>query len=114
MDRAWNDPGVDLGGAQRLEGIVSRKKLITSVTSPFCGDCTRARLSADGRLFTCLFATQGHDLLGEIRVRNPDDEELYRMIAGLWRARSDRYSELRALSASGEGPPKVEMSFIGG
>ncbi|MFZ0616222.1 MAG: GTP 3',8-cyclase MoaA [Chthoniobacterales bacterium] len=88
--------------------------IITSVTSPFCGDCTRARLSADGRLFTCLFATQGHDLLGEIRARNPDDEELYGMIAGLWRARSDRYSELRALSASGEGPPKVEMSFIGG
>lgn len=87
--------------------------IITSISSPFCRSCTRARLSADGRLFTCLFASKGHDLLGALRERHLDDEQLYQMVAGLWRTRDDRYSELR--SAGGVNTPaKVEMSFIGG
>jgi cyclic pyranopterin phosphate synthase len=86
--------------------------LITSISAPFCRDCTRARLSADGRLFTCLFASQGFDLVGAMRAEHPDDEALYRLVAGLWSGRSDRYSEIRAEAAV--TAPKVEMSFIGG
>jgi cyclic pyranopterin phosphate synthase len=85
--------------------------VIASVTQPFCGDCTRARLSAEGRLFTCLFAVRGHDLRALLRGGAPDDEveaELRRV----WAGRTDRYSDLR--SAATEGLPKVEMSYIGG
>ncbi len=84
---------------------------ISSVSEPFCGDCTRARLSADGRVFTCLFATVGHDVKAMLRG-GVGDLELVRTIAAIWRAREDRYSELRTL-ASGGGP-KVEMSVVGG
>lgn len=86
--------------------------LITSISAPFCRDCTRARLSADGRLFTCLFASEGFDLVGTMRTNNLDDEALYRLVAGRWSRRSDRYSEIRAATAG--TAPKVEMSFIGG
>jgi len=85
--------------------------VISSVTQPFCGDCTRARLSADGQLFTCLFATAGHDLRGLIRsgASDPDLADALRVI---WTGRDDRYSELRSLDTV--DLPKVEMSFIGG
>ena len=85
--------------------------VIASVTQPFCGNCTRARLSAEGRLFTCLFAVRGHDLRALLRSGAADDEveaELRRV----WGARTDRYSDLR--SAATEGLPRVEMSYIGG
>lgn len=85
--------------------------VIASVTAPFCGTCSRARLSADGRLFTCLFAAEGADLRGPLRGGATDDE-LDALIAGRWRARDDRYSEIRG--AGGTGGPRVEMSFIGG
>ncbi|HET7677802.1 MAG TPA: radical SAM protein, partial [Candidatus Limnocylindrales bacterium] len=85
--------------------------LIASVTRPFCGDCTRARLTADGRLYTCLFATDGHDLRGPLR-EGASDDELSALLAGIWRGRDDRYSELR--SAATVDLPKVEMSRIGG
>ncbi len=85
--------------------------VISSVTQPFCGDCTRARLSADGSLYTCLFAMRGHDLRTLIRGGASDDE-LRDAIASVWRVRTDRYSELRS-DATVE-LPKVEMSFIGG
>jgi cyclic pyranopterin phosphate synthase len=85
--------------------------VIASVTRPFCGACTRARLSADGSLYTCLFATRGHDLRELVR-RGADDDEIAAAIGDLWRARGDRYSELR--SAATADLPKVEMSFIGG
>ena len=85
--------------------------VISSVTQPFCGECTRARLSADGRVYTCLFAVQGHDLRALLRG-GASDEELTAAIADIWRAREDRYSELR--SAETADLPKVEMSFIGG
>jgi len=70
------------------------------------------RLSADGRLFTCLFSSEGFDLVGVMRTTSPDDEALYRLVAGLWSRRADRYSEIRAETAA--STPKVEMSFIGG
>ena len=85
--------------------------VIASVTQPFCGDCTRARLSADGSLYTCLFATKGHDLRALLR-EGASDAELERAIGSVWLARTDRYSELR--SAATAELPKVEMSFIGG
>jgi len=85
--------------------------VIASVTQPFCGDCTRARLSAEGRLFTCLFAVRGHDLRAAVRG-GAADEELAAVIGGVWGARGDRYSELR--SAATTDLPKVEMSYIGG
>jgi GTP 3',8-cyclase len=85
--------------------------VISSVTQPFCGDCTRARLSADGQLYTCLFAVQGHDLRAVLR-RGASDEELTDELRGIWSARDDRYSELR--SAETSGLEKVEMSYIGG
>jgi GTP 3',8-cyclase len=85
--------------------------VISSVTQPFCGDCTRARLSADGRVYTCLFAVKGHDLRALLRD-GASDEELTAAIADIWRARTDRYSELR--SAATADLQKVEMSYIGG
>ena len=85
--------------------------LITSVTEPFCGDCTRARLSADGHLYTCLFASQGLDLLTPMR-EGASDEDLLALIETCWIAREDRYSEIR----TEESPvrTRVEMSYIGG
>ena len=85
--------------------------VIASVTQPFCGACTRARLSAEGRLYTCLFATKGHDLRAVLR-RGASDEELAETLAEVWRTRGDRYSELR--SAETAELAKVEMSYIGG
>ena len=85
--------------------------VISSVTQPFCGDCTRARLSADGQLFTCLFATSGHDLREPIRS-GATEAELAEALRVIWTGRDDRYSELRTLDTI--ELPKVEMSFIGG
>jgi cyclic pyranopterin phosphate synthase len=85
--------------------------VIASVTRPFCGNCTRARLSAEGSLYTCLFATQGHDLRTLLRS-GAGDEQVEAALAALWSVRADRYSELR--SAETADLPKVEMSYIGG
>jgi cyclic pyranopterin phosphate synthase len=85
--------------------------VIASVTQPFCGDCTRARLSAEGKLYTCLFAMRGHDLRALLRS-GASDEELDATIAGVWLRRADRYSEIR--SERTRELPKVEMSYIGG
>ena len=85
--------------------------VISSVSQPFCGDCTRARLSADGRVFTCLFATAGHDVRTLLRS-GADDAALADALCAIWTGRADRYSELRSLETV--ELPKVEMSFIGG
>jgi GTP 3',8-cyclase len=85
--------------------------VIGSVTRPFCGGCTRARLSADGKLFTCLFAIKGHDLRARLRG-GASDAEISAAIGAIWRPRNDRYSELR--TAETAALPKVEMSYIGG
>ena len=85
--------------------------LVTSVTRPFCGGCTRLRLSADGKLFTCLFAASGTDLRGPLRA-GASDEELLARVRRLWRSREDRYSELRARASPAS--ERVEMSYIGG
>ena len=85
--------------------------VISSVTEPFCGDCTRARLSADGRLFTCLFSSRGTDLLTMMRA-GLTDKELAKAIETTWRNREDRYSEIRSEQASASN--RIEMSYIGG
>jgi cyclic pyranopterin phosphate synthase len=85
--------------------------IVASVTQPFCGDCTRARVSSEGRLFTCLFATEGHDLRATLRGGASDDD-IGAAIATIWGVRTDRYSEIR--SSRTTDLPKVEMSYIGG
>jgi cyclic pyranopterin phosphate synthase len=85
--------------------------VISSVTEPFCGDCTRLRLSAEGVLYTCLFASSGVDLRTPLRD-GIDDDELRSLVVEVWSGRADRYSELR--SAGTAGWEKVEMSYIGG
>jgi cyclic pyranopterin phosphate synthase len=85
--------------------------VISSVSQPFCGECTRLRLSADGSIYTCLFASSGTDLRDPLRSGSTD-AELIEIITGVWEKRSDRYSEER--TGVSLGLPKVEMSFIGG
>jgi cyclic pyranopterin phosphate synthase len=85
--------------------------VIASVTRPFCGTCTRARLSADGQFYTCLFGTEGHDLRGLMRD-GASDPDVAAAIAAVWRVRADRYSELR--SAATEALPRPEMFALGG
>lgn len=85
--------------------------VIASVTEAFCSGCTRTRLSADGKLYTCLFATQGHDLKTLLR-QGASDEDLLRHFESIWQLRDDRYSEQRSLETV--YAPKVEMSYIGG
>ena len=89
--------------------------VISSVTQAFCSDCNRARLSTEGKLFTCLFATGGHDLRALLRAGHSDDE-ITAAVAHLWSQREDRYSELRTINTEGLARPvrKVEMSYIGG
>jgi len=85
--------------------------VITSVTQPFCGDCSRARISAEGQLYTCLFAFQGTDFREALRS-GATDEELGALLRSVWEVRDDRYSELR--SENTQGLRRVEMSYIGG
>ena len=85
---------------------------IASVTQAFCHECTRARLSTDGKLYTCLFATDGADLRESLRL-GADDQKLGRLIADYWRQRNDRYSQLRH-TATANTRQKIEMSYIGG
>jgi cyclic pyranopterin phosphate synthase len=89
--------------------------VISSVTQAFCGSCNRARLSTEGKLFLCLFASQGHDLRALLRG-GFSDEQIAGALAGIWQGRGDRYSELRAQLPAGarQGQRRVEMSYIGG
>lgn len=89
--------------------------IISSVTQAFCRDCNRARLSTEGKLYLCLFATHGHDLRPLVRSKASDDE-LASAIASIWQARDDRYSELRASmpADASKGGRRIEMSYIGG
>ncbi|GAB4331007.1 MAG: GTP 3',8-cyclase MoaA [Dehalococcoidia bacterium] len=85
--------------------------IIASITQPFCRDCTRARLSPEGELFTCLFGARGHDLRSLVRG-GATDTEIRERLSSIWRLREDRYSEIR--TAATEPLPRVEMSHIGG
>jgi cyclic pyranopterin phosphate synthase len=85
--------------------------VIASVSQPFCGDCTRARLAADGKLYTCLFSAVGHDLRAVVRS-NETDADVRAAIAAVWRVRDDRYSDLRTEATA--GLPRIEMFAMGG
>jgi cyclic pyranopterin phosphate synthase len=101
----------EVAGRYRYRDGTGEVGVIASVTRPFCGDCTRARLSADGSLYTCLFAVAGTDLKGPMRA-GATDADLAALIAGLWGVRTDQYSELRS-AATGD-LPKMEMHSLGG
>jgi cyclic pyranopterin phosphate synthase len=101
----------EVAGRYRYRDGGGEVGMISSVTQPFCADCSRARLSADGRLYTCLFATEGHDLRGPLRA-GASDADLSDLVAGVWGGRTDRYSEARSELTA--GLRRVEMSFIGG
>ena len=108
------DPGYrgEVAQRYRYKDGAGEVGVITSVTQPFCQDCTRARLSAEGQLYTCLFASKGTDLRGVLRS-DASDADLDAVISGVWSARTDRYSEIRT-SQTVKIRPKVEMSYIGG
>jgi GTP 3',8-cyclase len=105
-----NYPG-EVASRYRYRDGAGEIGVIASVTRPFCGACTRARLSADGKLYTCLFAATGHDLRALLRS-DASDQELSTHIRSIWTSRADRYSELR--HAKTPPLPKIEMSYIGG
>jgi GTP 3',8-cyclase len=99
----------------RFDPAAGEIGVISSVTQAFCGDCNRARLSTEGQVYLCLFATHGHDLRSLIRG-GASDEELASAIGHIWQGRADRYSQLRGSMSpdSGKGSRRVEMSYIGG
>ncbi|MEH3087561.1 MAG: GTP 3',8-cyclase MoaA [Xylophilus ampelinus] len=106
--------------AGRHDPALGEVGVIGSVTQAFCGDCNRARLSTEGQVYLCLFASRGHDLRGLLRG-GATDADLAEAIAGIWQGRADRYSELRASlpadappDRAGAAPRRVEMSYIGG
>ena len=101
----------EVAGRYRYRDGSGEFGIISSVTMPFCADCTRARLSADGQLYTCLFAVTGHDLRAVLRDGS-SDADLLSFLADVWRGRDDRYSELR--SAATSTLPKIEMFAMGG
>jgi cyclic pyranopterin phosphate synthase len=105
-----NYPG-EVANRWRYKDGSNEVGVIASVTQPFCGGCTRARISAEGKLYTCLFAVKGQDLRQLLR-EGASDEEISKAVGLTWRNRKDRYSEIR--SSLTEGLPKVEMSYIGG
>ena len=102
----------EVAGRYRYRDGSGEIGVIASVSQPFCGDCTRARISADGRLYTCLFGVIGHDLRKLLRS-GKTDEEIAAFLERVWSRRTDRYSELRASETPGL-PRKPEMSYIGG
>ncbi len=108
---APNYPGEVARRFRYLDGSQGEIGVITSVTQPFCGGCTRARLSAEGRLYTCLFADDGFDFRAMLRG-GADDAEITNVLRGVWSKRTDRYSDIRTEETARR--PKVEMSHIGG
>ena len=117
IDAAWPlepaDPGRpdETARRYRYRDGAGEIGVIASVTQPFCGGCSRARLSAEGRLHTCLFALKGHDLRAPLR-EGASDEQLSELVGSIWGRRTDRYSELR--TSETRDLPKIEMSYIGG
>src|SRR5690606_24066466 len=103
----------EVASRYRFSDTGSEFGIITSITSPFCCDCNRARISADGKLFTCLFATDGVDLKAKIRA-GATQSELSEFVSKIWLKRDDQYSANRSVSESASKARKIEMSYIGG
>ncbi len=107
----WGYAGAD----SRHDPALGEIGVISSVTQAFCGDCNRARLSTEGKLYLCLFASQGYDLRALLRApEGSSDDALANAIGHVWQGRSDRYSQLRGTLAAPARSPRVEMSYIGG
>ena len=106
-----NYPGEVAERWRYLDSEAGEIGVISSVTQAFCKDCTRARLATDGKLYTCLFATRGHDLRALLRGGSAD-EEIVNTLAAIWSQRADRYSEIRSERTA--DLPRIEMSYIGG
>ncbi len=108
-------PGETAKRWRYADGTQGEIGVISSVTGAFCGDCTRARISAEGKLFTCLFASEGTDLRAILRSGAADDE-LAAALTGVWQGRDDRYSEIRSQASANRGGStrRIEMSYIGG
>jgi cyclic pyranopterin phosphate synthase len=104
----------EVAGRWRYVGATDDAEVgvIASVSQPFCGDCTRARISAEGKLYTCLFSAVGHDLRAVVRDADATDLDLRDAIARVWRVRDDRYSDLRTEATS--DLPRIEMFAMGG
>ncbi|SCM93563.1 Cyclic pyranopterin monophosphate synthase [Bacillus mycoides] len=107
-----NYPG-EVATRYRYMGSNEEIGIISSVTDSFCSSCTRARISAEGKLYTCLFASKGNDLK-ELLRSGYTDEEITNIIRGIWNNRSDRYSDERLSNTNNKTMPKIEMSHIGG
>ena len=108
-----NYPG-EVAQRWRFDDGAGEVGFISSVSQPFCGSCSRARLSSEGKFYTCLFATQGLDVRAPLRA-GAADAEMLQLIRETWSKRSDRYSQLREeLRRSRPGPEKIEMNYIGG
>jgi cyclic pyranopterin phosphate synthase len=112
LEPIGRDNASDVAARYRYRDGGGELGVIASVTKPFCGDCSRLRLSADGQLFTCLFATQGTDLRGPLRA-GASDAELHGIVQQLWSRRGDRYSEQRQQLIA-KPKRRLEMSYIGG
>jgi cyclic pyranopterin phosphate synthase len=108
----WGYAGAD----GRHDPALGEIGVISSVTQAFCGDCNRARLSTEGRLYLCLFASQGYDLRALLRDQTADEAQIASALGAIWQGRTDRYSELRALQPadSAAAGKRIEMSYIGG
>lgn len=109
------DPGYrgEVASRYQFKDTGSEFGIITSITSPFCGDCNRARISAEGKLYTCLFASAGTDLKKQIR-NGISQEDFTNLVSKLWISRDDQYSEDRSKGKPLKNEKKVEMSYIGG
>jgi cyclic pyranopterin phosphate synthase len=110
----WNHRSFgEVATRYRYQGTQTEFGIIPSITEPFCSTCTRLRLSSDGFLYTCLFASTGHNLPDLLRS-GVSDENIKTFIREIWQKRKDRYSEERAHRPAKKGAKKIEMSYIGG
>jgi len=115
--QALGRPGHGTAGRWRYRDGGGTVAVVASISAPFCGDCNRARLSTEGRLYLCLFASQGYDLRQLLREKAASDTEIAGVIDAIWQGRGDRYSQLRSAMPpdTGSAPVRrVEMSYIGG
>lgn len=103
----------DVATTYKIEGSETNFGIIPSVSEPFCSSCTRARISATGSLFTCLFASEGHDLMKFVKNTDLTDDEILEELIRIWNVRDDRYSEIRTLETQ-KNRKRPEMSFLGG
>ena len=114
LEPVADQPAADTARRYRYRDGAAEVGFVNSISEPFCGGCDRARLSADGRLYTCLFASEGVSLKDWLRQEQIDPAELRQRLRRLWGERDDRYSELRTAETSGQRAGRPEMWTVGG